>query len=502
MANILRGLSSHSFPGPDALPNIFLKEGCFSLIWPIVRFFKELLQRGVLPAEWKLGTVIPIYKKGSRFDCCNYRPVTLTCTLCKVFERVVKDEIQNYLLTNNILNTSQYGFLPKRSCQSALMMFLEEVTSAVDNGRCVDVVHLDLAKAFDSVPHKRLLWKLMSAGIGGPLLKIINSFLTDRYQSVRVGDLQSAPIRVESGVPQGSVLGPLLFLLYINDVDDCLSNSKLYKFADDMKLVLNFPRTTVVIQSQQLMQNDLSSIFEWCSKWLLKINPSKCACMHFGRNNPHMSYCIGGIAISACKECVGLGVLITANLKPSAQCLRIANKAQKMLSIIKLAFRALDIKSFTLLYKAFVLPLLDYCSTVWNPFYVKDIEVLEKVQRRFTRILPIYRELSYRERLEKYNLHSLFARRLYSDLVTVFKIVHGHIDIDSSKLFTFEVDSRTRGHNFKIREVYAHLDTRKYWFSVRIVPAWNALPYSAVNAASVQVFKSELRSHFSMIGLT
>ena len=147
-----------------------------------------------------------------------------------------------------------------------------------------------------------------------------------------------------------------------------------------------------------------------------------------------------------------------------------------MLAIIKLAFKFLNVHTITVLYKSFVLPLLEYCTVVWCPFYVKDIEVLEKVQRRFTRILPDFRDLPYSDRLVKYNLSSLFARRLHFDLVCVYKIIHGFIDVDPDVFFDFNTDPRTRGHKFKIKGFRSRLDIRSHWFASRVVPYWNGLP--------------------------
>ena len=502
VAKVFQTLPRHSSPGPDGLPNVLLSEGGHSLVVAVVAFFRKLMVRGELPSEWKLGHVVPIFKKGSRSDCSNYRPVTLTCTLCKVFERLLKGTIQDYLLANNLLRDSQHGFLPNRSCLTALLAFLEQVTSHVDDGDTVDVIYLDLAKAFDSVPHMRLLFKLKSLGIDGNILRVIDSFLSNRFQRVLIGDSLSSPLPVSSGVPQGSVLGPLLFLIYVNDIDDCVLHCKLYKFADDMKLSLHFPASDIDFSRNTLLQQDLSSIHDWCSKWLLKINCSKCVCLHFGHNNPNVSYKIDDAVIPNSADVVDLGILINTNLKPSAQCRRAAAKAQRMLAIIKMAFASFDIRTLTLLYKTFVLPLLDYCSVVWCPYYVKDIEVLERVQRRFTRILPIYRGLPYSKRLEKYNLKSLFARRLLSDLICVFKIIHGFTSFDKSDFFDFDVDPRTRGHNYKLKGLRCRLDIRRCWFSSRIVPLWNSLPQEVVNASTVCYFKMLVWNFLSRQGVS
>ena len=199
---------------------------------------------------------------------------------------------------------------------------------------------------------------------------------------------------------------------------------------------------------------------------------------------------------------VDLGVIISNDLKPSAQCLRTAARANRMLGIIKLAFKFPTVHMMTILYKCFVLPLLEYCTVAWCPYYVKDIEVLEKVQRRFTRILPDFRDLPYSARLSKYNLSSLFARRLHADLVYVFKIIRGFIDVDPNIFFDFDTDSRTRGHKYKLKSFCSRLDLRSHWFSSRIISNWNALPATAVEMPTVRSFKHAVWVHFAALGIS
>ena len=227
----------------------------------------------------------------------------------------------------------------------------------------------------------------------------------------------------------------------------------------------------------------------------------KCACVHFGLHNPRRSYFIDDNQICSAESVLDLGVVITNDLKPSTHCLRAIAKAQKMLSILKLAFKFLDINALTTLYKAFVLPFLDYCCVTWCPFYVKDIDALEKVQRRFTRFLALHRDLPYEERLVKYNISSLYARRLQFDLLYMFKIVHGFIDVPFPAMFDFDNGSLTRGHNFKVKFKYSRLDVKSHWFTSRIVPLWNNLPSMCVEASSIVSFKELLRRHLLSIGI-
>lgn len=496
---MIKSLPSQSSPGPDGIPPILLKEGGTGLLLAIHDLFSFIICRGVLPKEWKMAIVVPIFKKGNRSECKNYRPISLTCSLCKVFERLLKDHMLQFLLDNDLLNASQHGFLPKRSCLTALLTFLEEVTISVDNKVPIDIVLLDFSKAFDSVPHNKLILKLKNIGFNGVIISLIESFLADRCQKVTVSNSFSDYLPITSGVPQGSVLGPLLFIIYINDLDDNIS-SNVIKFADDVKIFApcdgrsshHFPRPPS-------LQDDLNIISKWCHNWCLNLNFSKCFCLHVGSNNPRSSYNIDDHPLFDVSSIVDLGITFTEDLKPSAQCLKVAAKAQRMISVIKLSFKYLDVNTLTLLYKALVRPILEYCGVVWCPYLIKDIDILENVQRRFTRFLPSLRDLPYNARLSHLNLDTLYARRLRFDLITVYKVFHGLIKINPSSLFHLSTDFRTRGHNYKLFVSHSRLDIRKYFFSCRVIPMWNALPVSCVQASSVPLFKTRLSNFLQSI---
>lgn len=258
---VLKSLPTYSSSGPDGISNMLLKEGGPALLILICDLFSMIITAGTLPSEWKSAVVVPIFKKGNRHDRKNYRPISLTCTLCKVFERLLKEVMLNFLSTNNLINDSQHGFLPKRSCCSALLAFLEQVTDSVNNNKVVDSVYLDFSKAFDSVPHKRLTHKLEIIGFSGDIIKLVESFLSDRKQRVSIANSCSDYSRVTSGVPQGSVLGPLLFVIYVNDIDTDISSS-IIKFADDIKLFKAFDPS-----QETRLQNDLDKIAQWCETW-------------------------------------------------------------------------------------------------------------------------------------------------------------------------------------------------------------------------------------------
>ena len=293
-----------------------------------------------------------------------------------------------------------------------LLETLEDITSCLDNREGVDIVFLDYRKAFDSVPHKRLVHKIARYGFGEVFTRWINNFLSDRTQSVSIRGEFSEPKVVLSGVPQGSVLGPLLFILYVNEIPEILQGTAKL-FADDTKV---YDKAC----NKDSLQKDLDTLYLWSSKWLLKFNETKCKAMHVGRNNPRNDYKIGSVLLEKVSEERDLGVHLSDNLKPSLQCFEAAKKASSALGIIKRTFSTFEISSFALLYKTNVRCHMEYCVQAWNPYYRKDIDNLEKIQRRATRMVPELRHLSYSDRLQRLKLTSLEDRRQRGDLIEAY----------------------------------------------------------------------------------
>ena len=298
-------LKTSTSPGPDQIPSRVLRELAVPLSRPVCSLFRKSLEEGELPHEWKQGSIVPIFKSGSRQDPSNYRPVSLTSVLSKVLERIVRDRVMEHLTETGQLNDAQHGFLPKRSCATQLLSSLGEWTQLMENKDAVDVAYLDFRKAFDSVPHQRLIKKLHDLGIRGTLLKWIEAFLTGRSQQVVVNGTKSEAIPVKSGIPQGSVLGPVLFVIFVNDLPKCvISHTKM--FADDTKLYARCRDTGVQNHSQ--MQADLEALVRWSKTWLLPFNQKKCKILHLGPENPRRQYTLLGSPITQVTEEKDLGV--------------------------------------------------------------------------------------------------------------------------------------------------------------------------------------------------
>ena len=324
-------------PGPDTISPRILKEAKNELVKPLSSIFNKSLQSGSMPDEWKLANVTPIYKKGDKSLPSNYRPISLTSVVCKILETLIRDKLVKHLEENKLIKDSQHGFRFKRSCLTNLLDFFYDVLNQYDESKAVDIIYLDFQKAFDKVPHKRLLLKLKSHGIQGSILNWVENWLNNRKQRVVINGKASEWTNVTSGVPQGSVLGPVLFLVYINDIDEGVTGI-ISKFADDTKIA-----NTVASNNQvKEMQNNLDKLSEWGQTWQMSFNADKCKVMHIGYRNEKANYVLNGTQLKTVDSEVDLGVTISNNLKPGLQCSEVVKKANKIIGLIG---RSFDYKS-------------------------------------------------------------------------------------------------------------------------------------------------------------
>ena len=484
---VLRSLRGDKSPGVDGIGPRLLVHIQDEVCLPISILFNKSMSEGKVPEDWRRANIVPIFKAGSRNKPENFRPVSLTSQVCKLFESLMREDIVDHLERNGLLNISQHGFRKGRSCLTNLLSFLEEVTEKLDARNSIDVVYLDFAKAFDKVPHRRLINKVRSFGIGGELLRWIECWLTDRLQRVGCEGAWSDWRRVLSGIPQGSVLGPILFLMFIDDLDEGLT-SRILKFADDTKIfrVVNGP------EDRNALQEDLGRLSEWSEIWQMKFNVDKCKVMHLGPKNMHWNYSMGGRHLKEATEEKDLGVIITNDLKVEAQCSAACIKANRMLGLIRRTVVNKRRTILTTLYKSLVRPHLEYSTAAWSPHYVKDREMLERVQRRFTRMVPGLGELEYGERLGVLGLMTLEERRNRSDMVEMYKVLKGLSAIPRETFFELNGSGRTRGNSLKIVKKVIQTDIRKFFFSQRVINRWNALDERVVAAETVDAFKKRL----------
>ena len=487
--NAMSRLKKNKSPGPDGFLPRVLKEVEDEVIPHLVTIFNASIRSGCVPRDWREAEVTPIFKKGDVSQPSNYRPISLTSIVGKLMESIMVDLISDHLESNGLLRSSQHGFRRRRSCLTNLVEFFHFVFSEHDRDKAVDVIYLDFQKAFDKVPHRRLLGKVRALGIDGSVANWIENWLDDRRQRVVVHGEASDWVPVVSGVPQGSVLGPLLFIIYVNDMD-CDMAARISKFADDTKMGINVAKDGNVVR----LQEDLRKIGEWSDTWQMPFNVGKCKVMHIGHRNPHSQYTLQGTALESSECEKDLGVTITNDLKFSRQCIEAEKKAQRMLGYVKRQFGYRNKEVVLTLYNSLIRPHLEYAVQFWCPSFRKDIIRLERVQARATKLIPSIRHMSYEDRLKELDLFSLETRRLRGQLIEVFKILKGFDCVDYTDIFTLR-EGTTRNNGFKLELKRYNRDLCGKFFTYSICGHWNALPAEVVSSTSVDQFKCRLDRH-------
>ena len=501
---LLNGINPNKAQGPDELPAKVLKELAFELAPALTKIFESSYETGDVPPEWKQANVAPIYKgkNSNKSDAANYRPVSLTCICSKLFEHCITKSILKHCATHGILTDAQHGFRERRSCETQLLTLTHDLARDMAGGGQVDLILLDFSKAFDKVPHQRLLYKLRMYGIDGKHAVWIENFLTDRTQKVVVEGTTSAEAHVKSGVPQGTVLGPVLFLIFINDLPPGVSNSLVRLFADDAAIY----RPVKSIADCQLLQDDLDQLLVWEEKWQMSFHPGKCKVMRFTRATDKLEYVydIRGHFLEVVSAEKYLGVKLDDKLSWNAQVNMVTGKAKGKLGFLRRNLKIHNQSIKETAYKCYVRSTLEYCATAWDPHLDDHVDELEKVQRAGARYVTNRYKWndSPTEMMSSMKWESLKDRRTKSKLCMTFKILNDEVDIPEHKYFSPKPKSGrvTRSsvlieqskHSRALRETDSTIDYVAGTFFHSVQPYWNELPPSVAEATTLASFKSQV----------
>ena len=486
---VLQSLDVSKAMGCDGISPRLLKHSALALYQPFYHLFQLSLSQSYLPFEWRTHLIKPTFKSGDRNSVRNYRPISLLSVVSKVLEKLVYNSIVDY--TSTSISSCQFGFLRGRSTLQQLLIFFNILHNSSSQ---IDVVYLDFRKAFDSVAHNELLLKLWNFGINGKLWSWMKAYLTDRLQYVSVGHSTSSTLPVLSGVPQGSILGPLLFLIFVNDMPDTAWFSKILLFADDAKCIM--PISSPL--DSTYLQSDLLRLSQWCTTWNLYLNENKCSIVHFkARPSSTFNYHLNYQQITSSDKEKDLGLVVSADLNWQSHYQLISSKAYKILGLLRRVFSNSILLSAKLsLYISLVRSQLLYCSPVWHPYLLKDIRALELVQRRATKFIVNNNDMDYRNRFLSLKLLPLMMEYEIADIMFLVKCLKSSSDHFNICDFVEFCAHSTRGSSslkLKHKLCRTHLD-RNFYFN-RIPRLWNSLPTLDINLP-LPAIKSRLRQFF------
>ena len=468
---ILKHLDPNKASGPDKIHGTVLKKCAKSLAIPLSILFRTSYYTCKIPRDWKSANIVPVFKKGCKNNACNYRPISLTSLVMKVYERVIKAELLPRVIDK--IDTRQHGFLPSKSCETQLIPYCDMLARNLNKGSRTDVIYFDFAKAFDSVNHDIILQKLKHKfGIDGLLLKFFVEYLSNRCQRVVVNGSSSNDLPVNSGVPQGSILGPVLFVLFINDISSNIDpKSDICLYADDTKLY----REIVTIQDQAILQQDISKLNDWATSNKMKFHPDKCKLLSVTLNRENgqtSSYKLGNKVINQVEVEKDLGVHISSRLNWTDHCNYIYSKANRNLGLMKRTCRFVKNRAQRRnLYLAMVRSQLEHCSTVWSPYTTTSLDKLESIQKRafkwiFGEEYCSYSPELYYLRCKELNILPIKHKLLLKDLKLFHEIIINKAQIDfPDYLKMYSGSTRLRSSHLDELSVVSNIEpkiTRNY----------------------------------------
>ena len=484
--NALINLDTTKATGPDNIPPIVLSKCASVLCQPLCYLFSLTLKYGYLPTDWKIHKIIPIFKSGDPTLVKNYRPISLLSNTSKVLERIIYDKIIDHISCQ--IKPAQFGFMQNCSTTQQLLLFL---SNAFTTRHQLDTVYLDISKAFDTVCHVNLLHKLSTFNISGKLWLWIKNYLTSRSQYVSINNSYSYLLPVVSGVPQGSILGPLLFIMYMNDLPDAIHWSKTLLFADDTKCFKHIKSP----DDQQCLQHDLNNLSSWSATSCLSFNSSKST--HISLNCKSLtSYNIRGMPINTTHNHKDLGIIINDNLNWNTHHDAILSRAYRTLGLIRRTFsKTISTLAKAKLYISLIRSQVLYCSPVWRPHLIKDIKKLEQLQRRATKYILSDYISDYKTRLTQLHMLPLMYILEISDVLFLIKNLKNPTNNFNINNYISFSTSNTRSCGIKLRHNVSTTSKERHFYFNRISRLWNSIPIINLNL-SFSTIKHRIKSYF------
>ena len=504
--------ASSSGPKHD-VPAIIFKKYKETLWIPLLKFWTKSFRTGIIPKDYKTQIIKILHKKGNKTNPDNWRPISITPHTIKIFERVLRNKMMQYIENNEILNPTQHGFRKNRSCSSQLITHLRNIFEHQINGKEVDCIYLDYSRAFDRVDHNLLLKKLNAINIKDNYLRWIKNFLTGRSQKVLIDNFFSYPTSVQSGVPQGSVLGPILFAIYVNDLPNCVKDCELLTFADDTKIISHIDS----INSTVTLQENLDKIANWSKQNNMELNSKKFEMITFRLNSQQPNLKLlqtlpfadkyrvykltNGKNLTPSPVVRDLGVTVDSELNWNAHRSIICKKARQRCGWILNVFNTRQKDPLIILFNSLVRPLLEFCCEVWYPYKIKDICEVEQIQRSYTSRISNMQNLNYWERLESLKIESL-QRRREKILITIIWKIKNQLYPNSTNI-RFKLNPRYQSEQIilpPLPRTNSKLVTKyEESFIIKGAKLWNRLPGKLTNQTSLNQFRTQLNDFMKKI---
>lgn len=501
MSKLIKSLNVNKATGLDGIGPRVLTLCPDSLSVPIASIINNSIASGIFPSMLKEACVFPIYKNGPKYIPSNYRPISILNTISKIFEKHVISQLNKYLQSNNLLHKTQSGFRKRHSCQTALTYLINNWTSFIDNGYMIGSVFLDLQKAFDLVDHNILLMKLKLYHFSNKTIDWFSSYLTNRYQVVKIGNEMSDKQKLQTGVPQGSILAPILFLLYINDLPNCITKSNLDLYADDSNLYA-VGKTTQEIQTT--LQTDVDLVIKWCNNNKMALNPQKSKVILIGsagkiKKANALQITIENQIIENVESHNILGVTVDQTLSWSLHVQNVCKHMNSKLFLLNRISTYLNFDMRKLFYMAYILPIYDYCASVWGNCSHTDSNKIYRLQKRATKItfksskdIPTYTLFSklgvlpFKQQVQ-YDIAIMTYKALNKELP---EYINNLINLSSNVKYNLRLQS-----NRMLSTMQQHTNYKKKGFEFLSKTTWNSLPNIIKNQSTLVSFKKCLKMH-------